>query len=572
MKQPSKGIFNLNFIIGLLIILGSGFALRDNLPIYAWLILAIILAVYLWNQLGIIRNFGDLLMEKAALIQAKNGSSLSGETEVAKRQIFVDHLSAQGRSVPSNAFREILSARLASKQVNNGAYAVVLLGLLGTFIGLAEVISNAGGMTGDIHQGIDEMIPIIFGNMQGIFGTTLCGLAASFLLRRNEEMLESANLDFYADLEEYTQFELLPQLEQGGENPISEGLLKLSRSFTDFQDNISQSLIQPLRAIIEDSQSSVRGLIQESQQSFIQLLSDSKVSMMSSLDQELRNSQLTIQEQTSQMMSESRAQLKQEVESLSDSRNSAYETIQSSLVELTHSIQVGASKNSELLIQQSQNQSEVFKKMGENIEARLEQAESMEDSHRSVLLSQLNAIDERHQEFLNHFKHRGEDWINSLQDFSSELSEGMTKLNERGIENLSENFTRLSESAQLGLESTTQLSSEVQVRLEEMMSGLSGITDSVSEASETMKVNQVEMQSTIEMFNHGVEMILETLAARGEDSGEEQNFYQKLETSLELFHEKASESLIENSVRTQEILLQILQESTTHNHKSESGV
>lgn len=136
----------------------------------------------------------------------------------------------------------------------------------------------------------------------------------------------------------------------------------------------------------------------------------------------------------------------------------------------------------------------------------------------------------------------------------------MKKLNQEGLENLSQNFQNLSAAAEAGLESTTTMSSEVQSRLQEMMSGMTSITDSVATSTEYMKVNQVEMQATLEMFNHGVELLVESHSAQGEDV-EEENFSQKLETTLEVFHQKATESLIENSVRTQEILLELLQQS-----------
>lgn len=550
MSVRSQSPLKLNALIGALILLASGVYFASKFPWYAYLIFAIIFLIYFISQKNILKHYAKLLLEFDALTRARSGDQLSSDTEVGQRQQVINKLSGEGKSVPASAFREILSARQAAKQVGNGAYAVVLLGLLGTFIGLADVVSDAGVISSNVSQNIEDLIPNIFSNMRGIFGTTLCGLAASFLLRRNEDILEGTSLEFYADLEEYTQFELMPQLEAGGENPVAEGMVRLANSFQEFQAQFKSELIQPFKSLVEESHQGLAKLLQEQQGAFGERLQS-----------EIKSSQTILLEQNQSLLEATQKQFAQDAASIQKGREELYQQLASSFEGLSQKMVDQAAQGGESLVKSQEQQAQLIEQLGQQLESKLDQVSRYEESRQEQMTQQMSAIDAKHQEFLEGFRLRGESWINSLQDFSTELSEGMKKLNQEGLEKLSENFQHLSEAARAGLESTTTMSTEVQSRLQEMMTSLMTITESAASSSEYMKVNQVEMQSTIEMFNRGVEMLLEAQANQGDEAGEEQNFYQKLETSLEVFHEKASESLIENSVRTQEILLELLQKS-----------
>lgn len=539
MQSKSKLNLNINSWLGWGILLVSGLLFSmQSLPIYAWVIFGIIVAIYSASQLSVQKLFKVLMSEMNSLESAKLGQAVDESTEVGKRQSVITKLSQAGKSIPSGAFREILSARQASSQVSNGAYAVVLLGLLGTFIGLAEVVSDAGLISGDAAQNIEKLIPNIFNNMRGIFGTTLCGLAASFLLRRNEELLESTQLEFFADLEEYTQFELLPELEPSSDNPVADGMLKLSSSLTSLKDSFATDLLTPLRT----------------------LLSEQQVSLGDTLKQELKAGQEVLLEQNKMVIESLQSQFKQDAKSLTESRENLFDHLSKSMEGLTQQLLKQSEYGQESIDKAQQGQSQLISDLSSKLNSKLDQVQEFETQRQGQLSQQLEQLDLKHQSFMDDFKSRGEQWIESLQDFSTELSEGMKKLNQEGLENLSQNFQNLSAAAEAGLESTTTMSSEVQSRLQEMMSGMTSITDSVATSTEYMKVNQVEMQATLEMFNHGVELLVESHSAQGEDV-EEENFSQKLETTLEVFHQKATESLIENSVRTQEILLELLQQS-----------
>lgn len=76
-----------------------------------------------------------------------------------------------------------------------------------------------------------------------------------------------------------------------------------------------------------------------------------------------------------------------------------------------------------------------------------------------------------------------------------------------------------------------------------------------------MRVNQSELSANLEMLRAGLETILEKLSGDTAERDEEENFIEHLNQSLEAFHERASEVLMENAVKTQEILLEVLEQT-----------
>ena len=70
------------------------------------------------------------------------------------------------------------------------------------------------------------------------------------------------------------------------------------------------------------------------------------------------------------------------------------------------------------------------------------------------------------------------------------------------------------------------------------------------------------------MFNKGLEALFEKLSGETEEK-EQGDFLDQIRSSLELFHERASEILVENAVKTQEILLEILEQTQRAAHLSE---
>ena len=91
------------------------------------------------------------------------------------------------------------------------------------------------------------------------------------------------------------------------------------------------------------------------------------------------------------------------------------------------------------------------------------------------------------------------------------------------------------------------------------------------ETAELMRVNQSELSANLEMLRAGLETILEKLSGDTAERDEEESFVEHLNQSLEAFHERASEVLMENAVKTQEILLEVLEQTQRKPEVSSEG-
>ena len=97
----------------------------------------------------------------------------------------------------------------------------------------------------------------------------------------------------------------------------------------------------------------------------------------------------------------------------------------------------------------------------------------------------------------------------------------------------------------------------------------------IVETAELMRVNQSELSANLEMLRAGLETILEKLSGDTAEREDEESFVEHLNQSLEAFHERASEVLMENAVKTQEILLEVLEQTqrvpsaSIESHKSD---
>ena len=99
----------------------------------------------------------------------------------------------------------------------------------------------------------------------------------------------------------------------------------------------------------------------------------------------------------------------------------------------------------------------------------------------------------------------------------------------------------------------------------DMAGKVSGLADQMDrgtkdfqELAHLAQVNQVEMQAGVGMLNSGLATILERLEKQASAGDGYQNFLSELARALATFQERASEVLIENAMKTQEILMEVL--------------
>lgn len=142
-------------------------------------------------------------------------------------------------------------------------------------------------------------------------------------------------------------------------------------------------------------------------------------------------------------------------------------------------------------------------------------------------------------------------------DLTSKVTEEISKLSL----DVQTSFKTLADTSAALVDAQTRLLEGVENRVVKENEASEVLTSNINEASTLMRVNQSEFAAGLEMFNKGLESLLEKLSGDTEEKSEEEGFVEQIRRSLELFHERASEILMENAVKTQEILLEILEQS-----------
>ena len=144
---------------------------------------------------------------------------------------------------------------------------------------------------------------------------------------------------------------------------------------------------------------------------------------------------------------------------------------------------------------------------------------------------------------------------------SAELSQSVAeKLGTLSTDILSA-FQKLSDTSAVLLEAQKALTESIDNRVVKEKEATDALGGNIVETAELMRVNQSELSANLEMLRSALETILEKLSGDTSEHEDEENFVERLNQSLEAFHERASEVLMENAVKTQEILLEVLEQT-----------
>ncbi len=139
---------------------------------------------------------------------------------------------------------------------------------------------------------------------------------------------------------------------------------------------------------------------------------------------------------------------------------------------------------------------------------------------------------------------------------------GLSDSVSREIESLSQkvqaSFAELARSSESLVSSQQSLISGIDSRVAKENESSEALASGVAEAARLMRVNQSELSANLEMFGKGIETVLSKLSGDVPERENEQNFIERLNSALRSFEERSGEVLLENALKTQEILLEIL--------------
>ncbi len=531
---------NSSVIVFLLAILGAASLVASSLyfgsPFFGWLIIIAIFAIFIGSEVRTIRGIREIEKEREHLAsyskQIPHGF-IDGKGIVISRIRLVQKLATKGLASNPQGLKDILDSREEIKIGKSSGGVVILLGLMGTFFGLMLAVSTAGHSIAinAAPESTLNSIQAIFSSMKGIFGTSLCGLFAALVLNASHSILVVQHTNFMADLDEFTLFVLLPEFTVVSHDANAE-LRRLVDSVASANENASKLLSDQLKAAQTQA---LDGMLQLQKQSS-EALQNTLQGLSTGLQDLLKENVTQVEEAQKvaiQGLQETVSSLSSQMESL---QRAATSGMQSTVDTLTRELSTS-------LRDQVRSSGEQWKQFMDSLGVSAANSENHQREGLETLRSVALQVAEKAEA--------------GSADLSRSVAGQIGKLSEE----VQASFRELSTASAALVQSQQALIAGIENRVVKENEASSVLASNITDAASLMRVNQSEFSANLEMFREGIEAVLEKLSGDSSEHDEEQNFIEQLHLSLEAFHERASEVLVENAIKTQEILLEILEQS-----------
>jgi hypothetical protein len=170
-----------------------------------------------------------------------------------------------------------------------------------------------------------------------------------------------------------------------------------------------------------------------------------------------------------------------------------------------------------------------------------------------------------------------EEGLGKIREASAALVRDVQEAGDAGRAALIEEFSSaqkqaLSEAARL-LEAQGQIGLETASKVSDLAAGLGQGSRDLQELAHLSQVNQAEMQAAVGMLNAGLASVLERLDSQAKAGEGYEHFLADLGRALATFQERAAETLVDNALKTQEILMEVLARSEGKpGHRTEAEV
>lgn len=525
MKNNSKLILLLT-VIGFLVLVASAFYF--GAPLFGWIVVVAIFAIFLGSQWRDFKLMKQIEKEREVLKAHSNGLILDKKVPgiVGDRIAVVKRLAAHKVPFSSQLVTEILDVKATVQVGRSMGGVVVLLGLLGTFFGLMLAVSTAGAaIDNSTTQNTLDSIQSIFSSMKGIFGTSLCGLFSALVLNASHALVEKENSDFVSDLDKFTLLELIPTFsvqEKSSDSHVHELMAALAENMQKNQEATLASISETFISLQKESVQSITQVTQNQSKSLEEFLSQ-------------------MQKNWSSMEHFASDEIKKSIQQMA---STFAETISGQV----NALKEGASAFINAIKEESTQFTQSLSTTAEATQAK--QLEGVE--HLRTLASR---VSEKAEAGSSEFASAIQNEFNTLAD------------------KICVQFKQLTESSNALVEVQKRLVTDVESRTTKELEAADVLANNISEAATLMRVNQSEFAANLEVLRRGLETVIEKLSGDTAEHEDENNFMEQLQASLQAFHERASEVLMENAVKTQEILLEVLEQaqrqSASSNAKSE---
>ena len=554
MKNAFTSILLLS-VVGLAVLLAGAFYF--GAPLFGWIIMIAIFAVFIVEQALALKKLRQMSAESEIIDECERRRiySASGNGVVAARIKLAERLLNKGIRLDSPVAYEVLSTGASISVPRSASGSVILLGLMGTFFGLMYSVATAGGaIDNSTTQGTLDTIQLLFQGMKGIFGTSLCGLFAALILNATRGILianrdafmsrlDSMTLDMQgseADAGEQNKSEI-ERLFQVVTNNLNSVVNSVQESLAGLVDKVGTDLAAVADRVSGNVNSSVEKIASNVGQSVDKLSSDmmKSVSGLNSLMEGMGKN-------LGESVATSFAPMEKSVKALADSVESIPGKLEDKLGGLSGSIQAGLS--------------ETTKNIADSVTEQVKQSGEQWKSFMDKLSSTTEANTEYQKEGLETLKNVALQVAEKAQAGSAELSQSVSEKISALSTDILGAFQKLSETSATLLEAQKALTESIDNRVVKEKEATDALGGNIVETAELMRVNQSELSANLEMLRTGLESIIEKLNGDTAERDDEDNFVEHLNQTLEAFHERASEVLMENAVKTQEILLEVMEQ------------
>ena len=554
MKNAFTSILLLS-VVGLAVLLAGAFYF--GAPLFGWIIMIAIFAVFIVEQALALKKLRQMSAESEIIDECERRRiySASGNGVVAARIKLAERLLNKGIRLDSPVAYEVLSTGASISVPRSASGSVILLGLMGTFFGLMYSVATAGGaIDNSTTQGTLDTIQLLFQGMKGIFGTSLCGLFAALILNATRGILianrdafmsrlDSMTLDMQgseADAGEQNKSEI-ERLFQVVTNNLNSVVNSVQESLAGLVDKVGTDLAAVADRVSGNVNSSVEKIASNVGQSVDKLSSDmmKSVSGLNSLMEGMGKN-------LGESVATSFAPMEKSVKALADSVESIPGKLEDKLGGLSGSIQAGLS--------------ETTKNIADSVAEQVKQSGEQWKSFMDKLSSTTEANTEYQKEGLETLKNVALQVAEKAQAGSAELSQSVSEKISALSTDILGAFQKLSETSATLLEAQKALTESIDNRVVKEKEATDALGSNIVETAELMRVNQSELSANLEMLRTGLESIIEKLNGDTAERDDEDNFVEHLNQTLEAFHERASEVLMENAVKTQEILLEVMEQ------------
>ncbi|MBW8887789.1 MAG: hypothetical protein JF616_08540 [Fibrobacteres bacterium] len=156
----------------------------------------------------------------------------------------------------------------------------------------------------------------------------------------------------------------------------------------------------------------------------------------------------------------------------------------------------------------------------------------------------------------------------ALRSASETFAESLTELKDTSLRLVEEVEAKASAS----LEAQSQLGLEVAGKVSELADRMRQGSQDVAELAHVAQINQTEMQAGVAMLNSGLSSILDRLEKQAAAGDGYQSLLAELGKTLADFQDRSAEVLIENALKTQEILMEVLRHQEGRAGASENAL